>query len=139
MINFIFGYGFYSESLLNDMTIREITYWNCGISLFDGFSLKRKCVNLILIQDLLFIYIFYYQIVIYFKPIPNGHKKTFYTFLSCCLSSILVKGPSRFLIHELSGIMGFEVIIKCLFEWPLVCKKKKEKKKLTMIYFRHFM
>lgn len=107
----------------------KITYWNCSISLFDGFSLKRKCVNLILIQDLLFISIFFYfQIVIYFKPVPNGHKKTFYTFLSCGLSSILVKGPSRFLIHELNGILGFEVIFKRLFERPLVCKKKKREK-----------
>lgn len=117
----------------------KITYWNCSISLFDGFSLKRKCVNLILIQDILFISIFFnFQIVIYFKPVPNGHKKTFYTFLSCGLSSILVKGPSRFLIHELNGILGFEVIFKRLFERPLVCKKK-ERKKLTMIYFHHFM
>lgn len=70
------------------------------------------------------LYIFFnFQIVIYFKPIPNGHKKTFYTFLSCGLSSILVKGP-RFLIPELSGIMGFEVIFKRLFERPVVCKKK---------------
>lgn len=66
--------------------------------------------------------------MIYFKLVLNGYKKIFYIFLSCGFLLILVKGFFCFLIYEFNGILGFEVIFKCLFERFFVCKKKREKK-----------